>query len=86
MKSKFMARKRMHREGESYSFSFYCDYCSAGYTTSPITAENEGEALVIAKKRAQPYFNLCHNCGKWVCDTHYNEDLMQCIECAPRPK
>jgi hypothetical protein len=75
----------MHREGSTYSFSFYCDECSAGYTTSPITAENEEAALATAKQRAQPYFNRCHKCGKWVCDIHYNEDAMQCVGCAPRP-
>lgn len=86
MKTEFTARSRMDREGSTYSFSFYCSYCGASYTTSPIIGENDEEAFVIAKMRARPYFNLCHKCGKWVCDIHYNEDLMQCVQCAPRHK
>ena len=85
MKTEFTARNGMHREGDTYSFSFYCDYCRAGYTTSPINTKNEYEAFTLARKMAKPYFNLCHKCGKWVCDTHSNEGLMQCIECAPKP-
>lgn len=85
MKTEFTAKKKIHQEGNTYIITFYCDYCSAGYTSSPITSENEDEALFIAKKRAQPYFNLCHRCGKWVCDIHYNEYAMECVECTPRP-
>lgn len=84
MKSEFTARNKMHSEGNTYSFLFYCHYCGAGYTTSPITTKNEYEAFTLAKRRAQPYFNLCHKCRKWVCDAHYNENFMQCIECAPK--
>lgn len=84
MKAEFAPRMDIKREGGAYNFSFYCHYCRTGYTTSPITAANEDQALLIAKKRAQPYFNLCHKCGKWVCDSHYNEDLMECFVCAPK--
>ena len=30
------------------------------------------------------HFNMCHACGKWVCDLHYNEETMNCVECAPK--
>ena len=86
MKAEFNARRKMKRGDKTYNFSFYCHYCRTAYTTSPITAKSEDKALAIAKKRAQPYFNLCHKCGRWVCDTHYNEDLMQCVVCAPNPQ
>ncbi len=65
-------------------FTFLCCLCDIGYTTGWIIASSAGEAKKIAEQEARPYFNRCHKCGRWVCDNHYNEDVMMCTVCAPQ--
>jgi len=68
----------------TFRFTFTCELCDCNHTTGRILAESVGAARIIAAREARPLFNRCHICGKWVCDTHYNEDVMQCVDCAPR--
>ncbi|MHB8129829.1 MAG: hypothetical protein ACYDEX_12600 [Mobilitalea sp.] len=36
------------------------------------------------KYEARQFYNRCHNCRLWVCDTDFNEEEGLCVECAPR--
>lgn len=74
----------MSQEGEVYSFTFFCELCDAGHTVKTVGTTNVSDARETAAKEAMRYFNRCHKCEKWVCDTHYNEDVMLCTDCAPR--
>ena len=86
MNTDFTPKSIMVQEAEFFRFVFFCSRCDDAYTTGRIIAGNAAEARKIAEKEARPYFNLCHRCGQWVCDGHYNEDVMQCMKCAPRSR
>lgn len=66
-------------------YSFYCELSGALVCTTPPYSEKQPEYelqrawLEIGK----PNFNLCHKCGKWVCDVMYNADVLMCVDCAP---
>ncbi len=72
-------KRKKHKSG--YSFIFYCDLCNKKYCTD-IIPESSTNALITAQKIAKQYFNKCHQCGKWICDEHYDENNMQCVECS----
>ena len=63
-----------------FVFSFYCDLCKHSVVSPVLTEDSPDTAWDAAQKK----FNMCHKCGKWVCDTHYNEEEMTCIECTPK--
>ena len=78
------SKSMMVAQGGAFQFTFYCELCDSGYTTPSIAAEGVQEAFNQAQQEARRYFNRCHHCHRWVCDGHYNEDLMMCTACAPR--
>lgn len=78
------SKSTMAAQGGAFQFTFYCELCDSGYATPPIEAERVQEAFDQAQQEARRYFNRCHRCHLWVCDGHYNEDLMMCTACAPR--
>jgi hypothetical protein len=80
----FTAKSTMAEENGRYRFTFLCALCGEGRSTQPIAADTAQEALEAARREARVYFNRCHRCGRWVCDDHYNEDVMLCTGCAPR--
>ncbi len=80
----FTSRSRVSRDGEKYIFTFFCDLCDCGYTTEAIAADSQEAAAEKSGEEARRHFNLCHRCHKWVCDAHYNEDVMLCVVCAPK--
>lgn len=80
----FTPKGRVIRDGDKYVFTFFCDLCDCGYTTETINADGRKRAVEQAGEEARRHFNLCHRCQKWVCDVHYNEDVMYCIACAPK--
>lgn len=82
----FPQKCTISQEGELYCFTFFCELCGTGYTVKTIGAADVNTANTIAAKEAMRYFNRCHKCGKWVCDAHYNEDVMLCTDCAPRQR
>jgi len=61
-------------------------YCSVEHEniTIDLCQLKEEQALQEAWSKARMYFNRCHKCGGWVCDEHYNEDVMKCIICQPK--
>ena len=66
-------------------YRFYCELSGAlACTTKPIRAKRPEEELQIAwEKVGRKHFNLCHKCGRWVIDSVYNADVLECVECAP---
>lgn len=61
-------------------------YCSEGdqNITSDIFDSDYEEAVRLAWQESRKYFNRCHQCGAWVCDEHYNENVMKCVLCQPK--
>ncbi len=84
MALEFTSKARVIRNGEFYWCTFFCDLCDYGYSAEPVAAESPGGAIRKAREQARRHFNLCHRCKKWVCDRHYNEDVMLCVECEPK--
>ena len=60
---------------------FYCAICTYCYITPIVVAVKYEDALDIAQREARLHFNRCLCCGEWVCDHHYNENLMLCVRC-----
>lgn len=82
--AEFTSKSSMVVQGETFQFAFVCDLCDGSYITRPIRASSAKEALEQARLEARRHFNRCHCCGRWICDDHYNEDVMMCTACAPR--
>ena len=80
----FNASYEMTSEPGGYRFQFRCAYCGRGHATGLIQADSVEAAYGLAADEARRYFNGCLKCGVWVCDSHYNEDEMMCLKCAPR--
>lgn len=80
----FSPKSTVAEENGVFRFTFYCELCDAGYTTEPICAATVEAAFEEAQREARPFFNRCHGCHLWICDRHYNEDVMMCTDCAPR--
>ena len=80
----FTPKSAMAEENGTFRFSFFCELCEGGCTTEPISAATVKDAFEYAQREARPFFNRCHHCHRWVCDSHYNEDVMMCTDCAPR--
>ncbi len=66
-------------------FKFFCEASGAAVcTTKPIIADTESTALLLAwQTEGKERLNLCHACGKWVCDTMFNADVFNCVDCSP---
>lgn len=71
------------RTAGGWRFVFFCDLCESRYESVEFSCECPEEAFILAAEEAQSRFNRCHRCGKWICDRHYNIDVMECTECAP---
>ena len=53
-------------------------------TTKPYRCDSPEEELEKAwEEEGRKHFNLCHQCGKWVCDAMYNADVLHCADCTP---
>lgn len=64
--------------------TFYCSSCDMNVTKEIYNQKNVEQALTEAWKEARKYFNRCHECGAWVCDGHYNENVLKCLFCQPK--
>lgn len=69
---------------DELTVTFYCSSCDMNVTIDICDVNNMEQALKEAWKEARKYFNRCHYCGAWVCDEHYNENVMKCISCHPK--
>jgi len=73
------ARCRIVQNGKEALYQFFCDLsgaliCSMKEADSPEDAWESG---------GREHFNRCRRCGRWVCDTMYNPDTLQCVDCSP---
>ncbi len=84
MAAEFTSKSRVMRHGDKYICTFFCDLCDYGYSVDSVAEEKLRDTVMRAGEEARRHFNLCHRCRKWVCDEHYNEDVMMCVECAPK--
>ena len=81
---KTAAYKVIADTGGGRVFRFYCDISGELlYTSPPIRAETEEQALAEAWKAGKREFSRCRNCGRWVSDLMFNPDTMQCVDCTP---
>lgn len=83
-KAMFTSKSTMVQGNGIYGFTFFCDLCDFGYTTTPVVAQSTKEARERAQQEARQHFNRCQKCHRWVCDEHYNENEMTCTECTPK--
>ena len=76
---------RIVAEGTGSRFIFYCGVSGARIcSTSVIEAEAPDKQLELAwNSEGRKHFNRCHKCGRWVCDSMYNPDMLGCVQCFP---
>lgn len=79
------AKYQVFAEADGNCYRFFCEASGAAVcTSSPIRADTSDEELRIAWEDAGSHaLNLCHKCGKWVCNTMYNADVLECVDCSP---
>lgn len=80
----FTQKYKTHHMANGFSFTFYCDLCEKSFDTDEFLTDSFVQAFYEAQAISKPYFNKCHKCGKWICDEHYNENVMMCVECQPK--
>lgn len=80
----FTAKRRTVREDAGFRLTFFCEICGSGYVTPPLACDTPKEAVRLGEQDARLHFNRCGSCHRWVCDEHFNENQMMCIDCAPR--
>ncbi len=65
-------------------YRFFCEASGAAvYTTPPVRADTQEQALLLAWEKAKRQFNHCPRCDRFVSDTMYNADVCECVDCAP---
>jgi hypothetical protein len=66
-------------------YQFFCDLSGALIRTSaPVILETPEQELKFAwESDGKKYFNICQRCGKWVSDTMFNADVLECVACTP---
>ncbi len=79
----FTAKCRTVREEAGFRLTFFCALCDNGYTTPPIACDTPRQALLLGARDARLHFNRCEGCRRWVCDQHFNENRMMCVDCMP---
>jgi len=84
VRPEFTANYIMSSEDGCFRFRFFCSLCGFSRASGRIAAASAGEAFQIAANEARKHFNRCCRCKKWVCDRHYNEDEMACVNCEPK--
>ncbi len=69
-------------------YRFFCEASGAAVcTTGPIKADTQTKELSLAwEQEGKKHFNRCGKCGRFVCDTMYNADVCECVDCAPWEK
>lgn len=65
-------------------YRFFCEASGACvHISKPVRADTQEKELKLAWEEARSYFNRCPKCGRYVCDTMYNADVCECVDCAP---
>lgn len=78
------ASYKVFSESEGNRYAFFCDLSGMlVYKTEPIRAQTPQEELRLAWKKARSEFNYCLKCGRNVCNTMFNVDVSECVDCSP---
>ncbi len=79
------AKHKVFSEGkDGRRYAFYCDLSGMlVHVTKPILAGTPDEELKIAWEEAIFSFNYCPKCGRNVCNTMFNADVSECVDCSP---
>ena len=79
------AAYRIIRESNGTRYRFFCEVSGASVITTSVFTEPPSDELrmQVWNREARNHFNLCHQCGRWVCDVMYNADTLKCVECSP---
>ncbi|MGI6358059.1 MAG: hypothetical protein ACOX2K_05110 [Bacillota bacterium] len=83
---RFTAKCLTDQEPGGFHFTFFCALCNHSYTVSLFASGSLQSCLRLAEQEARLHFNRCTSCHRWVCDEHYDEDVMKCTICAPRAR
>ena len=75
-KNKTAAYKIIEKDG-GRCYRFFCEASGMMMvTTKPYRCDNPEEELEKAwSEEGKEHFNLCHKCGRWVCDAMYNSTV-----------
>lgn len=70
---------------EGNRYQFFCDISGALiYTSEPVLLDTiEQEVEFVWESDGKKHFNMCQRCGRWVSDTVYNVETLECVECSP---
>ena len=79
------ARYRIIAGTEGNRYQFFCDLSGALMCTSePVLMDTPEHELMFAwNSEGKKHFNLCSRCGRWVADTVFNVETLECVECSP---
>ena len=80
-----IAKYKIIADSGGNRYRFYCEASGAAVcTTGPIRADTPEKELLLAwESEGKELFNRCPRCGRLVCDTMYNADVCECVDCAP---
>lgn len=68
-------------------YRFFCEASGAAvHTTKPVRTDIQEKELIFAWEEAKQHFSHCPKCGRFVCDTMYNADVCECVDCTPWEK
>ena len=83
-KHKTAAYKVIEKDG-GRCYRFFCEASGMAMVTTGVYrgVPAADEAETAWTREGREHFNLCHKCGKWVCDAMYNADVMHCADCTP---
>ena len=79
------AAYKLLRDKRGIRFRFFCEASGmAMVTTNSYCGDDPEQDLETAwENEGRWHFNLCHRCGRWVCDAMYNADVLHCVDCTP---
>ena len=79
------ARYKIIAGTEGNRYQFFCDLSGALVCTSePVFLDKPEQELNFAwESEGKKHFNKCQKCGRWISDTVYNVETLECVECTP---
>ena len=85
MEKQKIADYKILKDEKGIRYRFFCQASGmAMLTTKCYPGTDPEQELEIAwNKEGRNHFNLCHKCGRWVCDAMYNADVLHCVDCTP---
>lgn len=79
------ARYKIIAGTEGNRYQFFCELSGALVCTSePVLLDSSEQELRFAwESEGKKQFNRCQRCGRWISDTVYNVETLECVECSP---